>query len=120
MEFLEANLATALQKDTIAIITTDELVPIKERLSILERGNVRHSHSHCGVPGCAIHEALPESRHSSVSSSAYKWQNEHNRLLDDMKRRRMFYLRKSPMDARIEEIKLLYKVDEEQAIKIFN
>jgi hypothetical protein len=32
----------------------------------------------------------------------------------------MFYLSKSPMDARIEEIKLLYKVDEEQAIKIFN
>jgi hypothetical protein len=118
MEFLEANLANALQKDTIAIITTDELVPIKERLSILERGNVRQSH--CGIPGCAIHEALPESRHSSVSSSAYKWQNEHNRLLDDMKRRRMFYLSKSPMDARIEEIKLLYKVDEEQAIKIFN
>ena len=112
MEYFESKLVTALQRDTLAIISQEELEPLKARITKLETTSLS--------PSRHINLILEDGESKGSPSTATRlWHLEHQRLLDDMRRRRLFYLRKTPMDQRIEEIMKANDCSQTEAFKIY-
>lgn len=77
------------------MIAHEEIEPLKLRLNRLEGGIQSLSPSRATIVDISG---------ETPSTTMKHWRLEHQKLMDEMKRRRMFYLRKTPMDQRIEDI----------------
>lgn len=94
------------------MINQEELGPLKERVGKLEAVSQNH-----GSPSVNIGLIDGDSQ-NTPSNTTLQWKQDHQKLLEDMKRKRNFYLRKTPLDARLEEIKKQYGCSHAEAVKI--
>ena len=93
MEFLESTFVNQLQTDTIQYLREEDIDPILKRISALEEALKKEV-----IPPPAEPKPVRPSREQM-----------HLQMLEEMKRRRLFYLRKTPQDLIIEEIMLKHR-----------
>ena len=128
---IEGPLLESHQKDTIALISHEELDPIRARLSKIERTQMSTQSPIRAVANAQVVRGVGASRgvNSSFSPSQVvgvrdddtpstdikQWQQEHQQMVENLKYRRDFYLRKTPMDLRIEALMTQYNCTREVA-----
>eukprot|EP00347_Sterkiella_histriomuscorum_P020838 403336271 len=109
-EFMEDQVVGALQNDTVDLIHRTQVVPLEVRVTNLERNN-----------NMAVSQVFDQEIVKSPPKLSKEEEEDqvHKKLLSEMKRRRLWYLRKTPQDYIIEELMLKHRCTQEKAEQIY-